>query len=163
MIPTINDILVYLFKNYPNPGELSKARVVKMLYLADWKNCLEYGRQITPIQWYFNHYGPYVDDIVNLIRTDVRFEIEWVSNVFGSPKEIIRLKPNVELLVNIPSENIKTLDFVIKLSSPLYWSDFIDLIYSTYPVRTQPRYTYFNLPKLATEYKAVIASKPVAA
>lgn len=155
MKTNISDILVYLFKIYPNPGELSKARVVKMLYLIDWKNCIEHGKQITSINWYFNHYGPYVDDIVNIIRTDGRFEIRWVTNVFGSPKEIISLKADVETPTNIPKADVAILDFVINLSHPLYWNDFIDLIYSTYPVRTQPRYTFLDLPKLASEYKSI--------
>ncbi|MEN9656209.1 MAG: hypothetical protein RL311_1160, partial [Bacteroidota bacterium] len=99
MTLTDNDILVYFFKKYPNPNELSKARVVKMLYLSDWKSCIEYGQQITSIQWYFNHYGPYFEDIITNIRFDKqsRFEIKWEENTFGQPKEIIRLKDNVEL------------------------------------------------------------------
>lgn len=148
---TLKDIIKYLFVNYPYKNELSKARVVKMVYLADWKYAITYGRQITDIQWYFNHYGPYVSDVINEIREDEDFTLTMVSNVLGEPKELIMVKEN---FVNPEiSPNVKdVLDFVIKKTAPLFWEDFIDLVYSTYPVVTQPRYSYLDLVELAKEY-----------
>lgn len=150
----LTDIIVYLYKNYPNPKELSKARVVKMLYLADWKNCIDSDKQITNVKWYFNHYGPYVDGIVDEIKNDSRFTTTWVNNSFGGPKELILLNPNAQVNQEIAPETSKILDFVIESTSPLYWNDFITLVYSTYPIRTQPRYTHLNLVSLAKEYKS---------
>jgi hypothetical protein len=45
------------------------------------------------------------------------------------------------------------LDFVIEQTAPLYWNDFIKLVYSTYPVVTQPRFLPLDLVKLALEYR----------
>lgn len=149
---TLIDIVKYLYLHYPYHGELSKARVVKMIYLVDWRSCLVCGQQITHIHWYFNHYGPYVSEVIDDIRRDQDFSIKSATNMFGDTKEIIVLK-NTRYKVNL-SEDVKVvLDFVIEKTCRLNWTEFINLIYSTYPVVTQPRYTYFDLVKLAKEYK----------
>jgi uncharacterized protein YwgA len=148
----LSDVLVYIFSNYPNPLELSKARIVKMVYLADWKSAIEHGRQITGIRWHFNHYGPYVTEVINTIKSDSRFETTWVSNHFGEPKELISLiSQSIDL--SLSQETKEILDFVIRKTSVLYWQDFINLIYSTYPIQNSPRYSYLNLVSLAKDYK----------
>lgn len=149
---TLIDIVKYLYLHYPYHGELSKARVVKMIYLVDWRSCLVRGQQITSIHWYFNHYGPYVSEVIDAIRRDEDFSIQSVTNIFGDTKEIIVLK-NPRCKVNVSDEVKTVLDFVIEKTYKLNWTEFINLIYSTYPVVTQPRYTYFDLVKLAKEYK----------
>jgi hypothetical protein len=61
-------LIIYIFKTYPKVEELSKPRLVKLIYLIDWKHAIDNGTQATNIQWYFNHYGPYVDDVIDLIK-----------------------------------------------------------------------------------------------
>ncbi len=87
------EAMAYLCKNYPHQGELSKARVNKMLYLADWKSAITRGYQITPTQWYFNWHGPYVDDvrIVAAENKDI-FEMKNTYNVFGGEKQVIHVR-----------------------------------------------------------------------
>ena len=153
---TLIDIVKYLYLHYPYHGELSKARVVKMIYLADWRSCLVRESQITGIHWYFNHYGPYVSAIVDAIRQDEDFIIQSSTNVFGDTKEVVVLK-NPQCQISVSDEVRSILDFVIDKTSKLNWGDFINLVYSTYPVVTQPRYSYFDLVKLSKEYKRLIA------
>ena len=148
------EVLKYLFSNYPNPSELSKARVVKMVYLADWKSAIENGNQLTDIKWIYNHYGPYVVDIIDVIRSDNNFEIISDINYHNKPKEIIRLKRRVD--AEIKESTRKILDFVIERTSPLYWNEFITLVYSTYPILTEQKLNYLDLPKLAKEYTTKI-------
>ena len=58
------------------------------------------------------------------------------------------------------SDNVKhVLDFVIEKTAPLSWDDFIKLVYSTYPIVTQPRYSTLNLVQLASLYKQSIETK----
>jgi hypothetical protein len=154
----LNEILVYIFKNYPNPSELSKARAVKIVYLADWKSALDNGKQITDIQWIFNHYGPYVNEIVEQLKIDDRFETTWTYNFYGQPKELITLRDKAELRYKLDDNTKEILDYIIKITYPLYFSDFINLVYSTYPIRTQPRYTILDLVSLSKEYKEKILS-----
>lgn len=150
---SLRDILVYLFRHYPYPKELSKARVVKMIYLADWRNAIQHGVQLTTIRWYFNHFGPYVDEVINVARQDEDFEVVLVTNCFHGPKELIKLKSKAKVKGELSLEAQMSLDHVIKNTSNLYWDDFISLVYSTYPIITQSKYSQLDLPKLAKEYR----------
>lgn len=145
------EILKYLFSNYPNPSELSKARAVKMVYLADWKSAITREKQLTNIKWIYNHYGPYVHDIIELIRQDENFNIKSGVNVYNQPKDIIQLRNKVK--TNLDKETKEILDFVIEKTSPLYWDDFIRLVYSTYPIVKEKKLNLLDLNKLAKEYK----------
>ena len=73
----IIDVAGYFIKN--SKIVLSKGRLNKLIYLADWKNCLEHNEQLTTIQWKFNHYGPYVDEIQNVIENDSKKRIILVA------------------------------------------------------------------------------------
>ena len=51
-------------------------------------------------------------------------------------------------------ENVKnTIDIIIEKTQGLYWQQFINFVYSTYPIVTSERYTYLNLVQKATEYR----------
>lgn len=145
------DVIKYLFINYPQKGELSIARLVKMVYLSDWKSCLLYGKQITSIQWYFSNFGPFVSEIVDSIRKDDDYTISLCTNQFGDKKELIQIKDNIKSPI-ISDKNKQILDFVINKTYILDWEKFICLVFSTYPIVKQCRYTKLDLPQLAREY-----------
>lgn len=147
----IRDVLAYLCKNYPYPEELSKARTTKMVYLADWRSSIDYGRQITNITWEFNHYGPYVETVIKTAQHDHAFLVTPTINAYGSPKEVVSLAEDFD--PSLSSEEQNVLNHVIAATSPKNWSDFIRLVYSTYPIVTQPRYSKLDLINLAQRYK----------
>lgn len=150
---TLLDIIKYIFTIYPHPNELSKARLVKMVYLVDWKSALMHEVQITDINWVFNHYGPYVNDIIDVVRDDkIDFEVMKTTNSYGEEKELIKLI-NSNLQYTISDEAKEVVGFVVDSTKNLFWDDFIKLIYSTYPIATQNRYETLDLVKLAKEYK----------
>ena len=148
----LNDLIGYIVKHYPNPDQLSKARLNKVLYLIDWKSVLSNDRQMTDIKWIYNHYGPYVDEVETSILLDDRFEIERTRNFYGNEKNIIRVKENVEF--NEPNkEEKKIIDFIIDKTNKYNFTDFINLVYSTYPIISQPQGSRLDLIELAHEYK----------
>lgn len=153
MMNTLKDFIIYVFEQYPNPFELSKARLVKILYLADWKYALQNNQQLTKIDWFFNHYGPYVDDVMTLVKSDSNnFRVEVKSSASGSSREVVYLMPNHEVpVLTAPAKSV--LDFVIKLAYPLYWDKFIELVYSTYPIRKSVKYSSLDLIAFAQEYR----------
>ncbi len=156
MDDSLRDAMVYLCKHYPHPDELSKGRLTKLIYLADWRSAIEDGVQLTDTRWIFNHYGPYVHDIVDLAREDGAFTVEVTRNAFGSSKEVIRAASDAGY-PSLTHKEKRILDFVIDSTKAKFWGDFINLVYSTYPVVTQDRYSELDLVKLAGEYKEVTA------
>jgi uncharacterized phage-associated protein len=153
----IKHIVRYFVEHYPHKIELSKTRLTKMVYLADWYSALKYDKQLTDIQWYFDHYGPYVVDVYDAVKSDQRIEIINDVNRYGSSKQVIRLKEShFDFLytnrLDEASRNI--LNEVIEDTKMLYWSDFISFVYSTYPIKYSPRYTKLNLRELALKCKS---------
>ena len=148
----LKNIIAFFCQNYPYPQELSKARLVKMLYLADWKNCIENNKQLTTTKWVFNQFGPYVINIIEELKTDNRFEIIDGINSYGSLKQLIKLK--IDFKIDLTFEEKEILNFVINATSSLNYSEFIDLIYSTYPIKISSRMSELNLVELANEYKS---------
>ncbi len=148
----LSDVLVYFCLRYPNKSELSKARLTKMVYLADWKSAIDHGRQLTDIRWQFNYYGPYVDDVIRIAKSDQRLLVTQTTNSYGEPKEVIAVQDGVSE-PPLQTEDKAILDFVIDGTAPKSWSDFISLVYSTYPIITQLKFSELNLITLAQEYK----------
>ena len=67
-----------------------------MVYLVDWKYALEYGDVPTGIEWEYNHYGPYVEDVYNCAReNNDTFSVKQAENYYGYPKEMIDIQANV--------------------------------------------------------------------
>lgn len=147
-------IVRYFVEYYPYKEELSKARLTKMVYLADWYNALEKGVTLTKINWYFDHYGPYVDDVYNVVKDDSRLYIKKTKTPFGNDKQLICLKEgaiNNLLRYKLNDEVVEILEKVIEDTKLLYWNDFIKYVYSTSPIKTSDKYTHLNLVHLAQE------------
>lgn len=148
----LEKLIRYILLNYPNPMELSKPRLVKLIYLIDWKYTIDNGTQYTDIKWIYNNYGPYVNDIIELMKHKKNvFFVETYPNPYGGgytdkfsllDKTYIELEKNVKIICD------NFIDFTYKLN----WSDFINLVYSSYPIKTHLKYSQLDLEKLAKEF-----------
>lgn len=157
----MRNIVAYICAKYPHKNELSKARLTKLVYLSDWRSALVSGETVTSINWKFNHYGPYVDDVMDVVRSDKSFTVRGEVNMFGSPKETIYYNGSEP---EVDGDDKKIIDFVISKTKNLTWDGFIKLVYSTYPVLVSEKQTYLDLSAIAARYKSERAgSEPVAA
>ena len=149
----ILDIVAYFVRN--SQIELSKGRLNKLVYLADWKYPLDYGKQLSSISWKFNHYGPYVNEIEKSIESDSlkRFKItHQETSYFGHSKYTINLVNDLNFVAPNDSEK-EILDIILGLTNKLNWIDFINLVYSTYPIKVSERGKILNLVALAKQYR----------
>jgi len=153
----LRDIVAYLCEEYSHPKELSNARLTKMVYLADWKSAIERGKQFTNLTWEFSHYGPYVPDVIRLARTDEGFKVDEGTNAYGTRKETIFRSSEADSTdhASLKPEDKELLDFVIRSVEDKTFEEFIKLVYSTYPIVTQERYSKLDLVRLAKEYEEV--------
>ena len=149
---SLKDILIYLIKQYPHKDELSNARLTKMIYLADWLSAIRKDSQLTNIKWYYDNYGPFVWDVFDCVEDNADiFSVEYTTNMYGGEKRLINLKKDVPN--NLSNEEKRILDEVIDNTKSLYWTDFIKLIYSTYPILTSEKYSYLDLVNKAKEWR----------
>lgn len=153
---SIQDVVRYFVRQYPYPHELSKTRLTKMVYLADWLSAQRRRRQMTEINWFFNHYGPYVSDVYDTARKDRELKVEVSFSAYGTPKETIVMKDTNSFLATptLGDEEKAILDEVINDTCPLTWTRFIDYVYSTYPIQTLERYSSLNLVDLAIKMES---------
>jgi hypothetical protein len=155
----LRDVVAYLCDRYPHPRELSNTRLTKMVYLADWKSAIERGKQLTNLSWEFSHYGPYVPDVIRLARSEDDFKVEQGETIYGDQKEMVRHEaaPSTQeaSYPSLEPEDKNLLDFVIRSVEDKSFTEFVKLVYSTYPIVTQERYSKLDLVNLASEYKEV--------
>jgi len=149
----LKNIIAYICKAYPAPDDLSRARLTKLVYLADWKSAIDRDRTMTDIHWYFDNFGPFVWDVWQIATSDTdTFEIDSHKTPFGTPKHVVKLRKSAT--VREPDEgDRRIIDFVTDATKGLAWQQFIRLVYSTYPVLSSERYSSLNLVAKAQEYK----------
>lgn len=147
----LEDIIAYFVSHYPYSEELSNARLTKSVYLADWYGLVNDIGRVSQINWYFDSYGPFVFDIKDCAEKSELFSIENTTNLYGDRKSLIRLRdPSYRPSVSI--EEKQALDYVIEKTKPLNWSEFIRLVYSTYPIATSSKFSSIDLSQKAKEY-----------
>ena len=146
----IDVVVRYFIAHYPYPNDLSKTRLTKMVYLADWKAVSTLGRQVTPIRWYFDHYGPYVPDVFDAIKDDPTLSIRRSQSGFGGFKEIVVSKgeKNLDTSLLRPDDQ-PILDAVIQATQDMSYSGFIAYVCQTEPIATGKRYTELPLEEIA--------------
>lgn len=153
-MPTLRDMIAYICAHNPSGLPLSKTRLTKLIYLADWRSALVTGHQLTNIQWEFNHYGPYVPDVIREARNSPGIEVVQTQNSQGSLIELVKADKDVEY-ASVTRTDTEVLDFVLKTYSAQPFQEFVRLVYSTYPIMTQKRYSKLDLAALAKAYKAL--------
>lgn len=152
---TLIDAMAYVLGLSESNG-LPNARLTKLLYLADWHLSIKAGRQVTPVQWYFDNYGPFVWDVIRTAEQapDI-FEVAKDHTAFGNPRTVIRLKAKPS--VKLTAEEQQSLSHVVATTAGLSFEQFLRLVYSTHPIVTSQRYSQLDLRKKADEYKATQA------
>ena len=109
----------------------------------------KYGKQLTNIDWYFDHYGPYVSDVLDDADDDKVLSINKTTSNYGTVKYIVKPKRDKEDLVyrDLYNSDTEILDKVISETEDLSWNEFIDYVYSTKPIQNSNRYSKLDLSK----------------
>lgn len=132
----VRDILTAFCDRYPSDrkGGVNFKRLIKMLYLLDWKHCIETGRQATDVEWVYDFYGPY--SVVFEELAGDKFEAFKAGRITGE----------------ISAELFSYIDSIIDFCAPLTYEKFINCIYSTHPILTTAQGEPLNLAGRAKDY-----------
>lgn len=155
MEQVILNLIKYILKEYPNKSDLSASRLTKLMYLADWKNSIEHDSQITDANWHFHHYGPYVDNFIDMAKKDSDIKVRNEMTMFGGRKQQFELLDSHLGDIDISPENKNIIDFVINATKDKNYEEFIKLVYSTFPIVSNDRYSDLDLVELARRYKTL--------
>lgn len=134
--PLWRRLLKALYERYPSDrkGDVNFKRLIKMLYLLDWKHCIETGRQATDVAWVYDFYGPY-SSVFEEIGGD-KFDTFKTEREMGE----------------ISTELSGYIDSIIDFSAPLTYEKFINCIYSTHPILTTAQGERLDLVGRAKDY-----------
>ncbi|MDU1029649.1 Panacea domain-containing protein [Peptoniphilus rhinitidis] len=145
----LRNVLLYIVKNYPYGDDLTKTRITKLVYLIDWEYTKKYGKQMTEISWYFDHYGPYVSDVLDEADEDKTVSIQSTLSNFGTIKYIVRPKYDKELIhyEDLDVSEIEVINEVFENTKMLSWNQFINYVYDTPPIKESRKYSNLDLTK----------------
>lgn len=151
----LRDVMAWIIKNYPHQGELSNARLTKMVYLSDWHHTVYSNARMTEIDWYFDNHGPFVWDVKNKAAEERDwFRIVETTNMYGSRKILIKLRKKDDEDIDISDSEKSSIAKMIDRTKGLYWDDFITFVYSTFPVLVSEKYSQLDLDALAARFRA---------
>ena len=144
----LKDVLSYIVKNYPYSDDLTKTRTTKLVYLVDWEYTKQYGHQLTSIEWFFDHYGPYVSDVLDEADKDRRISIKKTKSNFGTVKYMVMPKfTKNDIVYSLTADEIEVIDDVIEKTKLLSWNQFIRYVYDTSPIKNSEKYEKLDLLK----------------
>ena len=142
--------LDYLLQKHTNICDtLNPNRLIRVLYLADWKSAISNGKPITNIHWQMKDANPQMD--TSSLKTIVDF-IERKGRTIG----IGVFETGRKLFFSGLSISEKSiLDFVLELCKDKGDEYLTHLVYSTYPSMTQSSEEEIDLPVLAKRYAEI--------
>ena len=144
----LKDVLSYIVKNYPYSDDLTKTRTTKLVYLVDWEYTKKYGHQLTNIKWFFDHYGPYVSDVLDEADKDRTISIKKTKSNFGTVKYMVMPKfTKNDIVYSLTTDEIEIINDVIKKTKLLSWNQFIRYVYDTSPIKNSEKYEKLDLLK----------------
>lgn len=139
----IKAVAAYIFKKYPKDKRqsLTLERIVKVIYLADWKASLMLNKQITDSKWKIVLSEPClkdnsIDSIIDLIEI----------------KKLVFENLAADLMGAIKPKQKKLIDFVIRTTCKKTDKELTLLVNSTFPAVTQDSTDDVDLPFLANRY-----------
>jgi len=147
------DTILYIFEEYRKKDELSTARLVLLVFLIDWKFAIENERQFTETKWTYEQFGPFSKDILILIKNkkDI-FKIDIIKKSDGMTTERLTLKSNS--VIEIKNFEAKSAaDFILENTYSMTWSEFIQLVFSSYPIISNSKNTQLDLSKDSLRFK----------
>jgi Protein of unknown function (DUF4065) len=148
----LKDVLASIAQLYPYPDDLSNARFTKLVYLADWKHCLKYERQITGIEWFFDNYGPFVHDVLKEVKANPAIlRLAETTNSHGNKKQLISLA-NPDYHPMLEHTEHESIEHVVRVTKAMNFQEFVKIVYSTFPIANSSRYSQLDLPALAARY-----------
>jgi hypothetical protein len=155
----LSEIVYYLIHDQKMDG-VSLPKLMKMLYLAEWKQVIDNGTLLTGEAWSGVENGPYCQALVDLALGEEDEYINYkVSSTDGMSSTTIVYTDQKRATLSLSSSETSILDFVKSTVTNMGFNDLVKIVYSTYPmIVTSLSSSISNAPildllKLAKDYK----------
>ena len=116
-------------------SEYSKTKLVKLLYLLDYKTFKGEGKTFTGLKYKKYYYGPYSEDIekaISMLKRRKILKVEDTVSVYGYRYYIFQLEKNASMLPEADQEKIEN-----ALGNYLHkeLDEILDIVYDTEPMK----------------------------
>lgn len=146
------NILDYLYLKYPNPNQLSISRVMKLLYLIEWRYAITKFEKLTDIEWINTEYGPFYKSLRDIFDESSNFDVKDDIDDNGRKQTMIFFL-NRKADINLKENTKEVINFVIDICKDYSWVELNSLVNSTYGVINTPQEGVINVLELAKKYK----------
>lgn len=148
------NILDYLYLNYPNANQLSISRVMKLLYLIEWRYAITKFEKLTDIEWMQTEFGPYYKSLRVIFSESSNFEVS-IKLDDNKKEQIVITFLNKKNNLNIKNDAKQVVDFVIQHCKDYSWQELNNLVNSTYSVLNTPQGHMIDIVTMAKKYKGI--------
>ncbi|MDO5105957.1 Panacea domain-containing protein [Capnocytophaga sp.] len=146
------NILDYLYLKYPNPNQLSISRVMKLLYLIEWRYAITKFEKLTDIEWINTEYGPFYKSLRDIFNESSNFDVKDDIDDNGRKQTMIFFL-NRKGDINLKENTKEVINFVIDICKDYSWVELNSLVNSTYGVINTQQEQVINILELAKKYK----------
>jgi uncharacterized phage-associated protein len=146
------NILDYLYLQYPNSNQLSISRVMKLLYLIEWRYAITKFEKLTDIEWMQTEYGPFYKALRGIFNESSNFEVSIKLDDNKNEQTVITFLNKKENL-NLKADTKEVVNFVIEHCKDYSWKELNNLVKSTYGVLNTPQGQIIDVVNLARKYR----------
>lgn len=146
------NLLDYLFLKYPNSNKLSYSRVMKLLYLIEWRNAITKFDKLTDIEWIATEYGPFYKSLRSIFTESSNFDVSVKFDENDKEQLLIKFFNNKKN-VFLDDYSKEIVDFVIEHCKDYDWAELNNLVNSTFAVMNTNQGQIIDLVLLAKKYK----------
>lgn len=146
------NILDYLYLQYPNSNQLSISRVMKLLYLIEWRYAITKFEKLTDVEWMQTEYGPFYKALRGIFNESSNFEVSIKLDDNKNEQTVITFLNKKENL-NLKADTKEVVNFVIEHCKDYSWKELNNLVKSTYGVLNTPQGQIIDVVNLARKYR----------
>lgn len=134
MSKKISTVIQYIINNFPSNHKLDGRLIAQLVYLSDWKMCIEEKERLIDVQWQLEKTSFYNEKVNHLIQKELARKTKRINN-------------------NKLSDNYKQfIDFSLDFANRKIRHDITLVVVSTYPALTTELYTDFDIIEKAIKY-----------
>lgn len=157
---TVVDIVFELIRKYPHKEYCSRARIQRLVFLADWWMLLHRQRRLIDLNWVFdNRRGPVnVELVATIERATSIFAYQDEINIeTGRVRRLFRIV-NEKYTPNLDADAADAIDTVVSVTQEMPWVEFNSFVHSTYPLMNGQRNSVLDMKNLVEAYKVYVES-----
>lgn len=145
------NILDYLYLNYPNANQLSYSRVMKLLYLIEWRYAITKFEKLTDIEWMQTEFGPYYKSLLVIFSESSNFDVSIKLDDNKNEQIVITFLNKKNNIIKVNTKEV--IDFVILHCKDYSWMELNNLVNSTYGTLNTPQGHIIDIVTLAKKYR----------